>query len=254
VPRAARDDKNRTMTRVARALDAVLGFALPPRCPACGEIVIEDANLCAACWSGLEFLTRAGCTRCGAPGPDGLTCAACLAAPPAHDGVLAAVAYGDVPRNVVLKFKYGRRPGIARLIARDMRRNVDGMALDLLVPVPLHRWRLWSRGFNQSALIATRLAAATGVPADLQLLRRTKATPPLRGLGARDRANAVRGAFAVDPRRPIDAKGRAIGLVDDVYTSGATADACTRALKRAGATRVVILSWARVVRDEQWDR
>jgi ComF family protein len=254
VPPAARDDKHRTMTRVARAFDAVLGFALPPRCPACGEIVIEDASLCGACWARLDFLTGAGCNRCGAPGADGLTCASCLAAPPVHDGVRAAVAYGEVPRKIALKFKYGRRPGIARMIARDMRRAVDGGAVDLLVPVPLHRWRLWSRGFNQSALIATRLAAATGVPADLQLLRRVKATPPLRGLGARDRANAVRGAFAVDAGRPADLKGRAIGLVDDVYTSGATADACTRALKRAGAARVVILSWARVVRDEEWDR
>ena len=117
----------------------------------------------------------------------------------------------------------------------------------LLVPVPLHRWRIWKRGYNQAALIAAALSRRSGVPAAPDLLRRTRATPPLRGLGRRERALAVRGAFSVrDAVRPALA-GRAVILVDDVFTSGATANACARALKRAGAARVETLCWARVV-------
>ena len=118
---------------------------------------------------------------------------------------------------------------------------------DLLVPVPLHRWRIWSRGFNQAALIATRLSAKSGVPANLTSLRRVKATPPLRGLGAKGRARAVSGVFRV--AAPSDVRGKAVVLIDDIYTSGATGDGCTRILLRAGASRVTILCWARVLED-----
>jgi ComF family protein len=115
----------------------------------------------------------------------------------------------------------------------------------LLVPVPLHRWRLWGRGFNQAALIADALSVASGVAHDPLLLRRTKRTPALRGMNPRQRRDAVRAAFTVERR--IE-EGHVI-LVDDVYTSGATADACARALLKAGAGKVTILCWARVLSD-----
>jgi ComF family protein len=115
------------------------------------------------------------------------------------------------------------------------------------VPVPLHRWRIWKRGYNQAALIASALAKRTGRRAELDLLKRTKATPVLRGLGKRERALAVRGAFSVPPAAKAKVAGRTIVLVDDVYTSGATANACAKALRRAGAAQVNILCWARVI-------
>ena len=115
----------------------------------------------------------------------------------------------------------------------------------LLIPVPLHRWRLWSRGFNQAALIADALSTATGVAHDPLLLRRPKRTPALRGMNPRQRRDAVRAAFTVERR----IEGEHVVLVDDVYTSGATADACTRALLKAGAGKVTIVCWARVVGD-----
>lgn len=175
-----------------------------------------------------------------------------MAEPPVHDGVRAAVAYGKIASAVALKLKYGGRIAVSETMARAMARLMPGEA-DLLVPVPLHRWRLWRRGFNQAALIARALSRQSGVPTDPMLLRRVKATPLLRGLGARARAQAVARAFAVDTQRKEALRGKTIVLVDDVYTSGATAGACVRTLKRAGAAKVILLCWARVLSDEDLD-
>jgi ComF family protein len=175
-------------------------------------------------------------------------CAACLAEPPRFDRMRAAVAYGEIARAVALKLKYGGRPGVAETLARLMQRHLIEQDA-LLVPVPLHRWRIWKRGYNQSALIAAALARRTGLPAELGMLRRIKSTPPLKGLGRRERAMTVRGAFKLDPRGKEFLPGRTIILVDDVFTSGATANACALALKKGGAAAVNILCWARVVRE-----
>lgn len=154
------------------------------------------------------------------------------------------MAYGPIARQLALKLKYGGRIGVADTMAARMAPLLPA-GLDLLVPVPLHRWRLWSRGYNQAGLIAASLHRLVAVPHDPFALIRRRPTTVLRGLGNRGRRRAVAGAFAVpDPSR---VRGRAIGLVDDVYTSGATADACTRALLAAGATSVTILCWARVL-------
>lgn len=133
---------------------------------------------------------------------------------------------------------------MASLMARHMPADAD-----LMVPVPLHRWRLWSRGFNQAALIGSALSRATGVAHDPFALRRPRRTPALRGMGPKQRARAVQAAFAVDPACAGSLRGRHLVLIDDVYTSGATADACTLALLNAGAAKVSVLCWARVVGD-----
>ena len=240
------------MALLLQPLRAAIAFALPPRCPGCGVVVEADRRFCVDCWQAMDFLTGPGCTSCGVPlaGPPGGQCLPCMAEPPAHDGVRAAVAYGPIARALVLKLKYGRKPGQAAIIAEHLARRVDDGESALLVPVPLHRWRLWGRGFNQSALIAARIGAATGLPVALDLLRRVKRTPPLRGLGRAQRARVMRGAFRVAPRARERLAGRTVYLVDDVYTSGATANGCAAVLKRAGAARVIVLCWARVIRDE----
>jgi len=148
-----------------------------------------------------------------------------------------------------LKLKYGRRPGIAETLARFMARHLQDIPPEtIIVPVPLHRWRIWSRGYNQAALIACALARVRGVEVELDLLRRVKRTPVLRGLGANARAQAVRGAFKVTDK--VRVAGRPVVLIDDVYTSGATGRACALALKRAGAATVNIVCWARVIRHD----
>lgn len=230
----------------------ILDFALPPRCPGCGIVIGEPHLFCADCWSGLRFLGEPCCARCALPfdydSGAGALCGRCMAEPPAYDRLRAAVAYDEISRRVALKLKYGGRPGVAETMARFLARHLDSGPDPLLAPVPLHRWRIWRRGYNQSALIAAALGRLTGLEPRHDLLERVKATPPLRGMGPRERREAVRGAFRVRARHKAALKGRAVVLIDDVYTSGATANGCARMLKRAGAARVDILAWARVVR------
>lgn len=234
------------------AVRHVLDFALPPRCPGCGTIVDAPHRFCFSCWSRLEFLGEPCCARCALPfghdAGEGAECGACLADPPAFDRMRAAVAYGEIARKVALRLKYGGRPGVAATIARFLERHCDAPPDALLAPVPLHRWRIWRRGYNQAALIAAALGRRTGRAVRVDLLDRVKATPPLKGMNPRERRATVRGAFRLPPGRRELVRGRTVVLVDDVFTSGATADACARVLQRAGAARVDVLCWARVVR------
>lgn len=234
------------------ALRVSLDYALPPRCPGCGAIVGEDHGFCLSCWEGMAFLGDPCCARCGLPFDHdrgvGVECGACIADPPPFDSARAVLAYGDVARTVALRLKYGRRIGLARLIAGHMARHVRPTAAPpLIVPVPLHRWRLWWRGFNQAALIADHLARRTGIAVDKQLLLRTRRTRPLRGMTPRQRAQTVKGAFAL--ARADGVRDRAVILIDDIHTSGATAAACARVLRRSGAASVHLLCWARVLPD-----
>lgn len=238
------------------AADPLLRFALPSRCPSCGVIVDDDHRFCVDCWRKLDHLDG-GCACCGDPvvslAVGEALCGACLADPPSFDTARAAVAYGEIARTIALRLKYGGRIGLARTISDAMRRHMEGLGDTLIVPVPLHRGRLWRRGFNQAALIGRALAGGARERLRLELLLRTRATPYLRGMGPRERARAVRGVFAVAPEARAELEGKRVVLVDDVYTSGATARACASALKRAGAAEVHIRCWARVVRGEGED-
>ena len=243
---------------VRSVLRPVLDFALPPRCAGCGAITTEPHRFCLTCWSKLVFLGEPCCAVCGLPFEyaqgAGARCGACLADPPAFEWMRAAVAYGEIPRTVALKLKYGGRPGVAETMARLMQRHLpaersEGDGEPVLAPVPLHRWRIWKRGYNQAALIAELLARRAGVPACLDLLERPKSTPPLKAMNPRQRRETVRGAFRIAERHRETVRGRTVVLVDDVFTSGATVDACARVLKRAGAHRVEVLCWARVVKE-----
>jgi ComF family protein len=230
---------------------AVLDFALPPRCALCGAIVDQVESFCADCWTQVAFLGDGGCRTCGLPleGTEAETCGACLAQPPRIARTRAAVAYDDISRRLVLSLKYGRKVALARTMARYMSPLVEPGGDRLLVPVPLHRSRLWQRGFNQSLIIARALSRRTGLELAPSLLARTRRTPPLQGMSARQRRRTVAAAFKV--RESAGLSGRTIVLVDDVLTTGATAEACARALRKAGAARIELISWARVVRPAQ---
>ena len=232
----------------------MLAFALPARCAGCGTIVDEVHSFCADCWKQIEFLTG-GCETCGVPlqATDVERCAACLARPPRIRRMRSAVAYDERSRAVALRLKYGRKVALAKTMARYMAPLIDREAGDsLLVPVPLHRSRLWRRGFNQAALVAAELSRRTGIASDALLLQRIKRTPTLKGLSLLQRRRTVAGAFSVEKAKNL--KGIRVVLVDDVLTTGSTANACARALKQAGAARVDFVSWARVVRPQQFVR
>ncbi|GAA4715212.1 hypothetical protein GCM10023325_09210 [Sphingomonas lutea] len=177
-------------------------------------------------------------------------CGACLAQPPIIARSRAAVRYDDLSRGLAIRLKYGRKVAIARTMAHYMSPLVDPAATrPVLVPVPLHRGRMWRRGFNQSALVARELERRLAIRMDPFALRRVKRTPPLKGMSRQQRARAVAGAFMVPDKAAV--AGRTVILVDDVLTTGSTAEACARTLQRAGAERVELISWARVVKPSQ---
>lgn len=237
---------------LGQSLSPVVDFVYPPRCPLCGAGIAAQTGLCGDCWGTLVIPGEPACTRCMRPFGAGVTaasiCAPCLAVPPRHDGIAAATLYNDASRRLVLAFKHGRRIALAPMLARLIAARLPPFEGEwLIVPVPLHRWRLWRRGFNQAALLARELAKLTAGEVAVDALVRRRATPVLGGLTRKARARAIRGAIAVRPGAAERLKGARVLLVDDVLTSGATSDACVAALKRAGAERVTIACFARVL-------
>lgn len=241
--------------QVPAALAPIVDLVFPPRCPLCGAALAAQAGLCQACWGTLRIPGEPACARCQRPFDpavaDGSICAPCLADPPRHDGIAAGTLYNEESRKLVLAFKHGQRIALAPMLARLIAARLPAQVGPdwLIVPVPLHRWRIWQRGYNQSALLAREIAGARGAQLLVDALVRRKRTPPLGGLGRKARARALSGAIAVHPRHAAALRGARIVLVDDVLTSGATSDACVGALKRAGADKVLIGCFARVLHE-----
>ena len=233
---------------------AALDFALPARCAGCGTITDLPHQFCPQCWQQVEWLGKGGCEQCGLPleATDIDSCGRCLARPPIVARSRAAVAYGDIARSLVMRLKYSRKVALADTMARYMRPLIDAEPGTILVPVPLHWSRMWWRGFNQSGLVAGHLSRLSGLAHRPRMLRRVRKTRALKNMNARQRAMEVKSAFAVDPDG--DVKGRRFVLVDDVLTTGSTSDACAKALLRAGAERVDLICFARVVRPSLLER
>jgi ComF family protein len=231
-----------------------LDLLLPPRCAACDNVVRVHGQLCAACFGRTNFITAPFCVRCGVPfasvdqgGGEGL-CPGCRAHPPLFRQARAALRYDDQGRRLILPLKHGDRTELAQILAPTMMRAGAALLVrtDVLVPVPLHRRRLFQRRYNQAAV----LAYAVGRLADRQVLPdalvRTRRTAPLDEKSPEERAREVAGSFAIRRSRAEQIVGRTVLLVDDVLTSGATANACSAALLEAGASAVDVLVAARV--------
>ena len=237
---------------IGKALAPLLDLVFPPRCPLCGTAIVAQNGLCPACWQQLVLPGDPGCRTCARPFkqsiPQGAMCAPCMADPPRHDGIAAATLYNDASRRLVLALKHGNRIALSQMMGGLIAGRMSDVDADwLVVPVPLHRWRLWRRGYNQAAELARALARQRGARLGVAVLERRKATPSLGGLGRGARQRVLSGAIAVSRRHRPLVKGARIVLVDDVLTSGSTSDACVAALKRAGAREVVIGCFARVL-------
>lgn len=235
------------------AARGILHFVLPPRCLSCDERVGEHGGLCAACWTQMSYIEKPFCARTGKPLAydlgDGILSAEAIANPPVYRKMRAAVRYEGTARRLVLAFKFHDRldlaPYLARAMARAGRDIID--ETDIVLPVPLHPRRLFSRRFNQSAELAKEIATLSGKPHALQALRRIRPTRQQTSLDIGERMRNVEGAFKVPASEAIHVHGRRILLVDDVMTTGATIGACARALLREKAVHVDVLTYAKVV-------
>lgn len=231
-----------------------LGLLYPPACMACHGAASAPDALCPACWRQVRFIERPWCERLGTPfaqdlGP-GLLSPEAIADPPVWARARAVASFEEGPaRQLVYRLKYYDRMEIARPLGRWMARAGAELLeeADLLVPVPLHRWRLASRQFNQSMALAASVSELCGVPVEAQALARVKRSAPQVGLSRIQRAANMQGAFRVAPEHRHLVADRRIVLVDDVLTSGATSNAAARVLLRAGAAQVDLLVFARVI-------
>lgn len=238
-----------------QGLGLLLDGLLPPLCLHCAAAADRPGSLCASCWAQVRFIGPPQCTACGLPfefdpgGSDAL-CGACSRERPPYRQARSAFVYEGVGRSLVLGFKLSDRtyaaPAFAAWMARSGAPSIE--SVELIVPVPLSRRQLFLRRFNQAALLAQALGRCTGRPVAPDLLVRTRTTARQSSLSASERARNVRGAFAVRRGREERLAGKAVLLIDDVLTTGATAAACATALFAAGAREVDVLTLARTVR------
>ncbi len=246
---------------VRRSLSQALDLVLPPVCLGCRAAVDRQGDLCPACWREITFLTPPWCYCCGRPFDydaagigqgEELACGDCARRRPIYDRARAAMIYDDASRDLILKFKHADRTEAAPALATWMNRVAEPLieGADLVAAVPLHRWRLLRRRYNQAALLAARLCQTRSAIFAPDLLRRVKATPSQGGMDRAGRVRNVRGAFSIRDRYRARLAGARVLLVDDVMTTGATVEACARTLLRAGAGAVDVVTLARVVRAE----
>ncbi|MDG4647044.1 ComF family protein [Roseibacterium sp. SDUM158017] len=235
-------------------LQTLLHAVFPPECLNCGAQVEGDFALCGPCWSATPFILGAACDLCGkalpgqTAGGERLTCEECHAIARPWEAGRAVMGYADVGRRLVLGLKHGDRAEVARAAGPWLARaGADLLAGDpLLVPIPLHPLRLARRRYNQSALLVRAMASVTGAEIAVQALRRLRATPSQDGRTRDARFENLSGAIGPHPRFGKALKGRAVVLVDDVMTSGATFAAASEACRTAGATHLRVLALARV--------
>jgi ComF family protein len=237
----------------ARPARYALDLMLPPVCLACHEPLAWHGALCAACWQRIDFIREPLCDRLGLPLPYGgagevLLSSAALRRTPDYGRARAIARFDGVMRDLVHRLKYSDRHELLDLFAPMLASAGHELLAraDCLVPVPLHRWRLWQRRFNQAAMLAARLGRTTRLPVEHGALLRVRRTVSQVNLSWHERRRNVEAAFAVSPSQAARVAGRHVLLIDDVITTGATVEACARVLKAAGASEVDVLALALV--------
>lgn len=239
------------------AANFLINLLLPPRCPMSGDIVDSPGTLSSAVWATLTFIEPPCCQICGLPFSfaieEGALCGPCLADLPVFGKARSALVYNDASRDIILSFKHGDRLDSVPALVPFLKRAGAGLIeeADILMPVPLHRWRLLMRRFNQAGLLAQALGRVSGKPVLLDSLMRKRPTPSQGHLNAGQRAKNVKNAFEVLLKHHRLIAGKNILLIDDVYTTGSTVSECAQALLKAGAAGVNVLTLARVVRAER---
>jgi ComF family protein len=231
----------------------VIDFLVPPKCLVCREPVGEPASLCQSCWDTLKYIDAPVCNVLGVPFAydqgEGAVSPAALADPPLWDRARAAVAFDDASRRIVhaLKYRDTQEAGLfmARLMGRAGRQIIE--EADVIIPVPLHRFRLWQRRFNQAAILSQQISSQFSKSYRTDLLQRSKASRSQVGLSFDERRKNVAKVFQVTPEGAGDLAGCKVLLVDDVLTTGATAGSCAAVLKKAGAAQVDVLAFALVL-------
>lgn len=225
-------------------------FVFPPLCAGCNGMTANNATVCPDCWNALSFIEGGVCDLCGFPfvleAAEGTLCLSCRATPRTFDRTRSALLYDDTLAAIIVRFKHGERTDLAPLLANMTVRAARDARADIVCPVPIHRRRLFSRGYNQAALLSAAVAKTLGLPHIPDLLVRGRDTGTQGGLSRKGRRRNVRAAFSIPAGRVGTVAGRSILLVDDVFTTGATVDECARALKGAGAARVEVVTLARV--------
>lgn len=238
-----------------RILQKALDIALPPRCIVSGEEVDSQGMVAPHIWSSLRFISPPYCACCGLPFSleveDGALCASCLADPPPFDALRSALVYDEGSKDMVLRFKHGDQIHNAVTFTPWLRHSAADMleTADILVPVPLHRWRFLKRRYNQAAVMAIALGRSVQKPCIPDLLLRVRATSTQGHKSAKEREQNVKNAFRMNPLHAKAAEGKTVMLIDDVYTTGATIKECAKVLKNAGAGSVHVLTLTRAVRE-----
>lgn len=233
---------------IGRGMAWFMEFLLPSRCPGCSQKLQNHGLLCPSCWADLTLLSDSSCKTCALPfefdTEADSRCVACLKKPPEFDWARAAVRYETLGKSMVLKLKHGASTVHVPVMAQMMARALGDKHPDVIMPVPLHQSRMLKRRFNQSQLLARALSNSLDVKLDCFSLQKVRATASQGGLDRAERFRNVRGCFRI--KEAMDISGKSVLLVDDVLTTGATAEACARVLKKAGAREVGVVTFARV--------